>query len=152
MSQSLQLSVTGHETRQQPSPHTVYRIDIQAHLRQWQIYKRYSDFVALDADLKKQTTQTPPRPLPPKHSFSLIRTLNQPKVIAERESALQAYLRAILAARDPSWRDSFPFRNFLALPTTSGAPAGSLHFTPTSWLDEHTDLQSLIRDIRADIN
>jgi len=41
---------------------------------------------------------------------------------------------------------------FLGVPVGKGENVDSLGFTSSSWLDEHIDLQTRIRDIRADIN
>lgn len=78
-------------------------------------------------------------------------------MIEERRAGLEAYLKAIIANKDGSWRDAFAFRDFLGIPlarqsSTSTDPTDPSQFTSTSWIDEHADLQSLIRDARADLN
>jgi regulator of vacuolar morphogenesis len=148
--------VRGYEERTQPKPHTVYRIEIQASVRSWQMWRRYSEFVDLHTELTKSTGSPPPAELPPKHAFSMFRNHTNPTVLEERRQGLELYLRAILSSKDDRWRDSFAFRDFLGVPigkiqNDAGAAAFS-QFTSSSWLDEHTDLQSRIRDVRADIN
>lgn len=141
--------------------YTVYRITVQGAVRSWQIWRRYSEFATLHHDLIEQTT-TPPAPLPPKHTFSILPVLGRgssDSVIEERRTGLETYLRAILASKDPQWRDTFLFKDFLGVPVGKNDPTGSSsssggagQFTSSSWLDEHTDLQTLVRDVRADIN
>lgn len=150
--------VRSYEERSSPKPHIVYRIEIQAHVRSWQMWRRYSEFDELHADLTKSTGSTPPCSLPPKHKFAILRS-RDPKILEERKAGLEKYLRAILSAKEEKWRESLPFRGFLGIPTGKGAPSGATsggsggsQFTLTSWLDEHMQLQTLIRDVRADIN
>src|SRR6266436_6749345 len=64
--------VKGHEERSQPKPHTVYRIEIQASVRSWSMWRRYSEFVDLHTELTKSTSSPPPASLPPKHTFSVL--------------------------------------------------------------------------------
>ena len=151
--------VRGYEERTSPKPHTVYRIEIQASVRSWQMWRRYSEFVDLHTELTKSTGSTPPAELPPKHSLSLFRSHNNPAVLDERREGLERYLRAILSSKDDIWRDTFAFRDFLGVPVGrdgggggSGSGGVSSQFTSSSWLDEHTDLQTRIRDVRADVN
>ncbi|KAF9507433.1 hypothetical protein BS47DRAFT_1373890 [Hydnum rufescens UP504] len=118
----------------------VYRITVQGAVRSWQIWRRYSEF---------PTYFHAPSPLPPKHPFAILPKLgrgNSEAVVEERRVGLEAYLRAILANKDPQWRDTFIFKDFL------GVPVGKSDPSSFSWLDEHTDLQTLVRDVRADIN
>ncbi|KAI0963496.1 hypothetical protein AcW1_000558 [Taiwanofungus camphoratus] len=148
------IHVRGYEDRPEPKPHTVYRIEIQASVRSWQMWRRYSEFADLHVELTKSTGAAPPAVLPPKHSLSLFKSRN-PALLDERRAGLELYLRAILGAKDDRWRESFAFRDFLGVPVgkhpvaDAGAPS---QFTSTSWLDEHQDLQARVRDVRADIN
>ena len=149
--------VRGYEERTQPKPHTVYRIEIQASVRSWQMWRRYSEFADLHTELTKSTGSPPPADLPPKHSLSMFRSHNNPAILENRRQGLEQYLRAILSARDDRWRESFAFRDFLGVPvgkihSDAATGAGFSQFTSSSWLDEHTDVQTRIRDIRADIN
>ena len=47
--------------------HIVYRIEIQAHVRSWQMWRRCSEFAELHTELVKSTGSPPPAPLPPKN-------------------------------------------------------------------------------------
>lgn len=146
--------VRAHEERPSPKPHTVYRIEIQASVRSWQMWRRYSEFADLHTELTKSTGAPPPAELPPKHALSMFRSHSSPAVLDERRAGLERYLRAILGARDDRWRDAFAFRDFLGVPVGK-APAdggGAAPLTSSAWLDEHTDLQARIRDVRADVN
>ena len=150
------IHVRGWEERLQPKTHVVYRIEIQASVRSWQMWRRYSEFVDLHTELTKSTGALPPAEPPPKHPFSVFRSQN-PAQLEERRSALELYLRAILSAKDDRWREAFAFRDFLGVPVGRHGGGGgdgdaSTQFTSSSWLDEHTDLQARVRDVRADIN
>lgn len=161
--------VRGHEERIEPKPHIVFRIDIQAHVRSWQMWRRYSEFADLHTELTKSVGAPPPSPLPPKHAFAMLRSPKNEALLEERRAGLEIYLRAIVSAKDSRWLDAFVFRDFLGIPTDKeaalsgigdlagvrgggGKDLGGLQFTSSTWLDEHMDLQSRVRDIRADIN
>lgn len=147
--------VRGYEERATPKPHTVYRIEIQASVRSWQMWRRYSEFVDLHTELTKSTGAPPPAELPPKHSLSIFRSHSNPTILDERRAGLELYLRAILSSKDDRWREAFAFRDFLGVPVGKAqgdGGAGLSQFTSSSWLDEHTDLQTRMRDVRADIN
>ncbi|KAK2461870.1 hypothetical protein APHAL10511_006333 [Amanita phalloides] len=150
--------IRGYEDRSAPKPHTVYRIEIQAHVRSWQMWRRYSEFDELHTELTKSTGLRPPCALPPKHKFAILRSRDI-KILEERRVGLEKYLRAILSAKEDKWRESLAFRDFLGVPVGKPAPAGGTtrgssvgQFTVASWLDEHMQLQALIRDVRAEIN
>lgn len=147
--------IRGYEERSTPKLHTVYRIDIQAHVRSWQMWRRYSEFDDLHTELTKSTGSAPPCTLPPKHKFSLLRSHKDAKVLEERRIGLENYLRAIVGAKEEKWRETFAFRDFLGVPVgrqggVQGGPPSE--FTSSSWLEEHLELQARIRDVRADIN
>ncbi|KZP00763.1 syntaxin [Calocera viscosa TUFC12733] len=136
-------------THSDPAPHTEYEIQVQAAVRAWAIWHRYSDFVDLHVELGN-----PPFPLPPKHSLSLSfrRHINDQKLIEERRAGLEAYLRAILAAKDSQWRNHRAFLDFLQVPSPAQAASRPQDtFTSASWLEEQGALQALVRDIRADL-
>jgi regulator of vacuolar morphogenesis len=144
-----------HEERSDPKQHTVYAIEIQAHVRSWQMWRRYSEFVDLHAELSKSTGSPPPHPLPPKHPLDFWRPKPDGKMLEERRVGLEAYLRAIVGAKDDKWRENLAFRDFLGVPVGRQARATgglSTSFSSSAWLEEHLELQSLIRDVRADIN
>ena len=153
--------VRGHEERIDPKPHVVFRIDIQAHVRSWQMWRRYSEFTDLHTELTKSVGAPPPSPLPPKHAFAMLRSPKNEALLEERRAGLEAYLRAIISAKDSQWLDTYAFRDFLGIPIGKHhAPGGDLaiigdpspQFTSSTWLDEHMDLQARVRDIRADVN
>ncbi|RDB28505.1 Vacuolar morphogenesis protein 7 [Hypsizygus marmoreus] len=146
------VNIRGYEERSTPKPHTVYRIEIQAHVRSWQMWRRYSEFDDLHTELTKSTGAPPPCPLPPKHKFSLIRSRTDSKVLEERRIGLEEYLRAILGAKDEKWRESFAFKAFLGVPVSRQGGGPPTQFTSATWLDENIELQTRIRAVRADIN
>ncbi|OSX67629.1 hypothetical protein POSPLADRAFT_1129634 [Postia placenta MAD-698-R-SB12] len=148
------IHIRGYEERTNPKAHVVYRIEIQASVRSWQMWRRYSEFADLHVELTKSTGAPPPAELPPKRALSLFKTRNT-AMLEERRAGLEIYLRAILSARDDRWRESFAFRDFLGVPVgrQNGADgAAPSQFTSSSWLDEHQDLLARVRDVRADIN
>lgn len=152
--------VRGHEERPEPKPHIVFRIDIQAHVRSWQMWRRYSEFVDLHTELTKSVGAPPPSSLPPKHALAMFRSRKNEALLEERRAGLEAYLRAIVAAKDSRWLDAFAFQDFLGVPMgkqavgggDDGGPGAGGGFTSSTWLDEHMDVQALVRDIRADAN
>ncbi|KAJ7110151.1 syntaxin [Mycena epipterygia] len=142
-----------YEERSTPSAHTVYEVRVKANVRDWSMWRRYSEFDDLHSELTKAAGDPPPAPLPPKHSLSIFRSHSDPKLLEERRTGLEIYLRAILSAKDDKWRETFAFRQFLGVPIgKQGEFPQSGQFTLASWLDEHIDLQARIRDVRADIN
>ncbi|EMD41817.1 hypothetical protein CERSUDRAFT_41328 [Gelatoporia subvermispora B] len=154
--------VRGYEERTEPKPHIVYRIEIQASVRSWQMWRRYSEFADLHVELTKSTGAPPPAPLPPKHSLSLFRSKSDPALLEQRRAGLEQYLRAIIATHEDRWRDNPAFREFLGVPVgknslgpTLPAPSGAgtpPAFSATSWMDEYGELSGRVRDVRADIN
>ncbi|RPD82616.1 syntaxin [Lentinus tigrinus ALCF2SS1-7] len=151
------IHVRAWEDRTDPKPHVVFRIEIQASVRSWQMWRRYSEFADLHVELTKSCGAPPPAPLPTKNSLKMFRSSSNPTLLEERRAGLETYLRAILAAKDDVWRESFAFRDFLGVPVGKHDAGGSsglagAQFTASSWLDEHQDLQARVRDVRADIN
>ena len=87
--------------------------------------------------------------------FSNLGVTSDEAIVEERRTGLETYLRAILSAKESKWRDTFVFRDFLGIPAGKSDPSSSsstTQFTSSAWLDEQTDIQTLIRDARADIN
>lgn len=154
MSAIQSVRILGHEERTSPKTHIVYKIEVQASVRSWLMWRRYSEYDDLNTELTK-AIEAPPYPLPPKHSLSMFRSKGNPQVLQERVEGLERYLREIVSSKDSRWRDSYLFKQFLGIPTSKkdgvegGAPS---EFTSSSWLDEHLDLQNRVREIRADIN
>ncbi|KAJ3568071.1 hypothetical protein NP233_g5959 [Leucocoprinus birnbaumii] len=147
--------IRGYEERTAPKAHIVYRIEIQAHVRSWNMWRRYSEFDDLNITFTK-SIGAPPCSLPPKHKFSMLRSHNNTKVLEERKEGLERYLRAIVSAKDDKWREHFAFREFLGIPIgRQGSTSQNIsptQFTSSSWLDEHLDIQARLRDVWADIN
>ena len=154
------IHIPSYEERTDPSPHTVYRIQITASVREWPMWRRYSEFADLHTELTKSTGSSPPASLPPKRSLSIFRSHSNPTILDQRKVGLETYLRAILSAKEDKWRESYAFKEFLGIPAGKNAviegrlaaASSSGNFTLVSWLDEHMELQSNVRDIRADIN
>ncbi|KAK7463640.1 hypothetical protein VKT23_005578 [Stygiomarasmius scandens] len=149
--------IRGFQERSDPKPHTVYQIDVQAHVRSWSMWRRYSEFDDLNIELTKSTGSPPPCPLPPKHKFSVFRSHSDPALLEERKTGLETYLRAIVSAKEDKWRETFAFKEFLGVPIgrqagVVGGPPNPSQFTSASWLDEHREIQTRLRDVRADIN
>jgi regulator of vacuolar morphogenesis len=158
--------VRGYEQRPEPKPHVVFRIEIQAHVRSWHMWRRYSEFVDLHTELIKSVGGAPPpSPLPPKHALAMLRSRNNETLLEDRRAGLENYLRAIISAKDSKWLDTFAFRDFLGVPIgkqaglpnssitgDDGHDGGGMPFTSSTWLDEHMDLETLTRDVRASIN
>ena len=128
------------------------------------MWRRYSEFTDLHTELTKSVGAPPPSALPPKHAFAMLRSPKNEALLEERRAGLEAYLRAIVSAKDSRWLDTFAFHDFLGIPIgkhpaigdlasgSSGDSAGGTQFTSSTWLDEHMDLQARVRDIRADVN
>ncbi|KZV71304.1 hypothetical protein PENSPDRAFT_664471 [Peniophora sp. CONT] len=149
--------VSGHEERTEPSPHTVFRLEIRAHVRSWTMWRRYSEFAELYTELTKSTGSPPPAPLPPKNTLSKAFTFGRARTdLEERRQGLEAFLRAIVGAKDSRWRDSYAFREFLGVPVGRAAEAGGAgnggQLSAAAWLDEQLDVAAAIRDMRADLN
>lgn len=117
--------VRGYEERFEPKAHTVFRIEIQASVRSWQMWRRYSEFADLHTELTKSTGSPPPAQLPPKHalsmtvSVSILRSRANQDIMEERRAGLEVYLRAIISAKEDKWRDTFAFKDFLGVPVGS---------------------------------
>ncbi|KAG5654079.1 hypothetical protein H0H81_007493 [Sphagnurus paluster] len=146
------VNIRGYEERSSPKPHTVYRIEIEANVRSWQMWRRYSEFVDLHTELSKSVGSPPPASLPPKQKFSLIRSRTDTKLLDQRRVGLEDYLRAIVGAKEDKWRESFAFKDFLGVPVGRQGAGPPTQFSFATWLDEHIELQARIRAVRADIN
>ncbi|KAI7898037.1 Phox homologous domain-containing protein [Cokeromyces recurvatus] len=140
-----------HETqiRNSPKPHIVYKIEVHAAVRNWVVWKRYSEFYKLDSQLHTMfPKQPPPYKLPAKHYFPS--TFTSPDRVEERRRGLEDYLRAILSNRDDRWRLTNVWKEFLAIP--SGRALDTAYYTSESWLDDYNSMQNTAREIRALIN
>jgi regulator of vacuolar morphogenesis len=137
------------ESRATPKPHTAYKIEVNAAVRNWLVWKRYSEFYKLDLQFQSIFPKNkPPVKLPPKRYFPS--TFSDPEKIEERKRGLEAYLRGILSCRDDRWRLTDVWREFLSIPT--GKSLESTSYTLESWLDEYTAMSNTAREIRSLIN
>ncbi|KAI8331569.1 hypothetical protein BC941DRAFT_438730 [Chlamydoabsidia padenii] len=136
------------DTRQQPKPHTVYKIDVHAAVRNWTVWRRYSEFKKLHDQLVAiYPHHPPPVKLPGKSLFPS--TFGDTYKIEERRRGLEDYIRGILSDRDDRWRQTDVWRGFLAIPT--GRPLDMV-YTSESWLDEYQDMTQAARETRSLIN
>ncbi|GMK54511.1 hypothetical protein CspeluHIS016_0110970 [Cutaneotrichosporon spelunceum] len=141
------INITDVLTVQKPSRHIAYTVQVSTPTRSWSVNRRYNDFVALDAELRKSTGKEPPAELPPKHWFA--RTINDEEKIRQRRVLLEQYLRTILTTKDPRWRKEFGFSDFLAVPTPTKAGSTGQPFTATTWAAEQTAVAGVLRQARA---
>ncbi|KAG8803861.1 hypothetical protein FRC17_006100 [Serendipita sp. 399] len=145
--------------RTSPKPHTVYEISVTTPMRSWQMWRRYSEFDELHDELIKSCSAPPPAELPGKHIWSFKSSFHNEALIEERKAGLEKYLRTIIASKDPQWRDNAAFRQFLGAPVTKyqeTQAAKTVQHTPVfstaSWIEEHSELQTLTRNVRASLN
>lgn len=151
------ISIPDWEERSAPKTHIAYHIEIKGPaVSSWSMWRRYSEFDELHTELVKSTGSAPPYPLPPKHKFSLLRSHSDPELLHERKVGLELYLRAIISSKEDKWRDNYAFKVFIGAPVTRRTTANNAQhdgeFTLASWLDEHSEIQARLRDVRADIN
>ncbi|CAG7848049.1 SubName: Full=Related to syntaxin {ECO:0000313/EMBL:CCA71820.1} [Serendipita indica DSM 11827] len=151
------VAITGTKDRTSPKPHTVYEITVTTPMRSWQMWRRYSEFDDLHDELVKTCSAAPPAPLPGKHFWSLKSSFHNEALIQERKAGLETYLRAIIASKDSQWRDNAAFRQFLGVPTSKYQEAQAAKsvgpvFSTASWIEEHSELQTLARNVRASLN
>ncbi|KAM7192045.1 hypothetical protein V8F20_009021 [Naviculisporaceae sp. PSN 640] len=157
-------------------PFTLYNITLRLPLRSFVVQKRYSDFVALHAQLTSLVGAPPPAPLPGKSWFKS--TVSSPELTEKRRVGLEAYLRAIAEPPDRRWRDTSAWRAFLNLPGGGGGasasqasasgvsldyrsaaarlPAIGLKETnlvaasdPGTWLDLHREMKGALHEARV---
>ncbi|OBZ86678.1 Vacuolar morphogenesis protein 7 [Choanephora cucurbitarum] len=138
------------QIRSVPKPHVVYKVEVHAAVRNWVVWKRYSEFSKLDAQFRSIFPKQPtPTKLPGKRFFPS--TFSDPEKIEERRQGLEDYLRGILSSRDDRWRLTDVWKEFLAIPTGRSLDA-STSYTSESWLDEYTTMLDTAREIRSLIN
>ncbi|KAF9104852.1 hypothetical protein BGX27_009924 [Mortierella sp. AM989] len=116
MTETLQaIYVRDYETRTEPKPHTVYRVEVHAAVRTWSVWKRYSEFEQLHERFEELFPDNPPpQQLPTKHWWQS--TMDNPELLEERRAGLETYLRGILSHRDDRWRLTHEWNDFLAVP------------------------------------
>ncbi|CAB5118791.1 unnamed protein product [Rhizophagus irregularis] len=116
------------ETRLNPKPHIVYKVEVNAAVR---------------------TCNPPPFEMPAKHYFQS--TLGNPVLVEERRRGLEDYLRGILFHKDDRYRETDEWRDFLAIPTGRLLDAASM-YTSETWLDEYNEVQAKAKEIRSLLN
>ncbi|KAG0214496.1 hypothetical protein BGX28_001950 [Mortierella sp. GBA30] len=116
MAETIQaIYIRDYESRSQPKPHTVFRVEVHAAVRTWSVWKRYSEFEQLhDRLLELFPDSPPPQHLPAKHWWQS--TMDNPELLEERRAGLETYLRGILSHRDDRWRLTHEWHDFLAIP------------------------------------
>ncbi|TNY17783.1 syntaxin [Rhodotorula diobovata] len=149
-----------------PDPHVAYTVAVSLPTRTYSIQQRYSAFAALHHELAASCGAPPPADLPPKHPGSWFlaplaaaRDLTDAQ-LDERRVGLERWLRAILADRDPRWRSSRAFKDFLAAPPegnpagagAGGPDAGSRDWTATAWTAEHAAVEGSARTLRTTLD
>ncbi|KPV76461.1 uncharacterized protein RHOBADRAFT_13302 [Rhodotorula graminis WP1] len=151
-----------------PDPHVAFTVSISLPTRTYSIQQRYSAFAALYHKLAATCGAPPPAELPPKHPGSWFlaplaaaRDLSDAQ-LEERRAGLEHWLRAILADRDPRWRSSRTFKDFLAAPPDGAggggqaAPGGegavSRSWTATAWTAEHAAVEGAARQLRTTLD
>lgn len=138
-------------------PYTLYNITLRLPLRSFIVQKRYSEFEALDATLRSQTSSPPPAPLPGKTWFKS--TASSPELTESRRQHLETYLRSIAESTDRRWRETTAWRAFLNLPSSAAAAnssraeaqaaiTGAGAIDPTVWLDMHREMKGQLHDAR----
>ena len=146
-----------------------YTIVMQTFIRQWTVNRRYSQFDTLNARLMKRfPSRTLPAELPPKH-FSLLPTFKKqdlsPVQMEERRQGLENYLRAILMAEDPRWRECDEWKAFLQYPLARNLSFSTIHsnnsgstlasvkeepaYNSATWTSKFHEQETLISNVRA---
>lgn len=129
------VSVPSYVEKAGVRPYVAYTVRIEMQVIEWQVERRYSDFVTLHESFPTP----PPVPLPPKDSaWRAVTTLGglfastDHTMLEERRRELDRYLRAIVTTQDPAWRNSMPFCDFIELPQhkPAQAPAAARELTP----------------------
>ncbi|PWN54355.1 hypothetical protein IE53DRAFT_383049 [Violaceomyces palustris] len=135
------ISIPRHESRSSPTPHIVYAVLVSLPVRNWTVYKRYSEFEKLLVDLQEPKPFgagcPPPERLPPKNplgrTLKTIRSLGailgggvndeerrkEEMQLRERRDGLEKFLRSIVSSSDDSWRESSCFKDFIGLPSSA---------------------------------
>jgi len=151
MSENIQnIYIRDTETRLNPKPHIVYKVEVNAAVRTWSVWKRYSEFDELnDKLIRLFPSNPPPFEMPAKHYFQS--TLGNPVLVEERRRGLEDYLREILFHKDDRWKETEEWRDFLAIPTGRPLDAASM-YTSESWLDEYNEVQAKAKEIRSLLN
>jgi regulator of vacuolar morphogenesis len=138
------------QIRSTPKPHVVYKVEVHAAVRNWSVWKRYSEFAKLDSQFHSIFPKQPtPSRLPSKRYFPS--TFSDPEKIEERKRGLEDYLRNILSSRDDRWRLTDIWKEFLSIPTGRALDTTTF-YTNESWLDEFNQQSGVVREIRSLLN
>lgn len=157
-------------------PYVSYAIEIGTKLKSYKIHRRYSDFERLYASIKLELDPALCRrclpSLPPK-STSLVgfltganNVMNDPSKIAERQAGLERWLKTVLVHKELKHQtsQSRSLLEFLELPSnlkSSSLPASNIDsadaiprnpFTSQSWLAEHNEIRTSVRELYDSIN
>jgi hypothetical protein len=87
---SIMLSIVGTNSSQ---GHTLYVIQISSGIKQWEVARRFRDFVYLDKQLRKNFPKLKIPTLPPK---KYLVSSTDPSVVDERRGQLEDYLKSII--------------------------------------------------------
>ncbi|GAA5893267.1 hypothetical protein JCM5296_001654 [Sporobolomyces johnsonii] len=163
------ISVPSYTRVSKPEAHVLYTLAVSLPSRSYSVQQRYSAFTALQQTLNTSCGAPPPGQLPPKHPSSWLNPFRAARDLTddqldERRRGLELWLRGILADRDPRWRSSRAFKEFLAAPPGGGASSGGKglnglgdaaldrDWTPTGWTEEFTALEASARELRTRID
>jgi regulator of vacuolar morphogenesis len=137
------------ETRDdEAKPYTVYRVDVHGPVRQWHLWKRYSDFTKLNEQLAATFPGVAlPAQLPQKRFFP--HTISAPNKVEDRRQGLESYLKVILTGRDDRWRKTDIWLDFLSIPVIKQEKPS---MSSGAWLEEHDDMVKVLREVRATLN
>ncbi|GAA5994887.1 hypothetical protein JCM11641_000915 [Rhodosporidiobolus odoratus] len=155
------VSVSSFTRVDKPDSHVTFNLVVSLATRSYTVQQRYSTFESLHHTLTSQCGASPPRPLPPKHPFSRLNPFASSQLsdlhLKKRQQGLDEWTRAILADRDPRWRSSRVFKEFLAAPPDASLPEGGegkggtigREWSASSWMAERTAAEDKARDLRT---
>lgn len=87
---SVEVSIVGTEATQ---GHTLYIIQVSSGIKQWEVARRFRDFVYLDKQLRKSFPKLKIPTLPPKrYLFSS----TEQSIVDERRQQLETYLKSLM--------------------------------------------------------
>lgn len=87
---SVEISIVGTEATQ---GHTLYIIQVASGIKQWEVPRRFRDFVYLDKQLRKSFPKLKIPQLPPK---TYLFSSTEARVVDERRGQLEAYLKSLI--------------------------------------------------------
>ncbi|GAA5837194.1 hypothetical protein JCM3766R1_002156 [Sporobolomyces carnicolor] len=137
-----------------------YTVAVSLPSRHYSIQHRYSEFVHLAELLSGSCGAPAPLELPPKHQpFKWFKSWSGGLTDQElelRREGLEKWLRAILSDRDPRWRSSRAFKQFVvneqgdatSTTTTTKSESSLSSWTPTTWTREVEQIEEESRRLR----